>query len=64
MYAQHQKRKQEAREEKSKDKVLAEENNTVTITMDVQAVRLSPYLNAGKFILKLNCVAIILQFSI
>ncbi|CAG9765834.1 unnamed protein product [Ceutorhynchus assimilis] len=48
----HIENKNKAREEKIKDKKLAEEGKCIVLTMDLQAVKLSPYVPAGKLYFK------------
>lgn len=48
----HNKRKQLARDEKNRDKELANENQIIALTMDLQAVKLSPWVTANKFYFK------------
>ncbi|CAG9773208.1 unnamed protein product [Ceutorhynchus assimilis] len=50
----HIENKNKAREEKIKGKKLAEEGKYIVLTMDLQAVKLSPYVPAGKLYFKTN----------
>lgn len=51
-WAVHNRRKELARTEKNNDKELAKENQIIALTMDLQAVKLSPCVNANAFYYK------------
>ena len=52
LWAAHNKRKELARTEKNNDKQLSDENKIIALTMDLQAVKLSPCVNANAFYYK------------
>ena len=47
IYQMHIQRKQLAREEKTKDKLLGQQSEAIVLTQDVQAVKVCPFLNAS-----------------